>query len=110
MEDHPAKRRRIEEPAEAAQALVAKRRAVGLPSSRYNGVSWRQWRANISHEGRLQNLGTFAEEQDATRAFDEAVLWLRAAKAHGRRGHHGPAWRLNFAMEAQIAARPWPFS
>ena len=40
MEDHPAKRRRIEEPEKASQALVAKRRAAGLPSSRYNGVSW----------------------------------------------------------------------
>ena len=39
MEDHPAKRRRIE-PEKASQALVAKRRAAGLPSSRYNGVSW----------------------------------------------------------------------
>ena len=29
MEDHPAKRRRIEEPEKAAQALVAKRRAAG---------------------------------------------------------------------------------
>ena len=34
MEDHPAKRRRIEEPEKASQALVAKRRAAGLPSSR----------------------------------------------------------------------------
>ena len=40
MEDHPAKRRRIEELEKASQALVAKRRAAGLPSSRYNGVSW----------------------------------------------------------------------
>ena len=34
VEDHPAKRRRIEELEKASQALVAKRRAVGLPSSR----------------------------------------------------------------------------
>ena len=34
MEDHPAKRRRIEELEKASQALVAKRRAAGLPSSR----------------------------------------------------------------------------
>ena len=35
MEDHPAKRRRIEEPAEAAQATVAQTREAGLPTSRY---------------------------------------------------------------------------
>jgi len=38
MEDHPAKRRRIEEPAEAAQATVAQTREAGQPSSRYVGV------------------------------------------------------------------------
>ena len=37
MEDHPAKRRRIEEPAEAAQATVAQTREVGQPTSRYIG-------------------------------------------------------------------------
>ena len=34
MEDHPAKRRRIEEPAEAAQATVAQTREAGQPTSR----------------------------------------------------------------------------
>ena len=37
MEDHPAKRRRIEEPAEAARATVAQTREVGQPTSRYIG-------------------------------------------------------------------------
>ena len=37
MEDHPVKRRRIEEPAEAAQATVAQTREVGPPTSRYIG-------------------------------------------------------------------------
>ena len=37
MEDHPAKRRRKEEPAEAAQATVAQTREVGQPTSRYIG-------------------------------------------------------------------------
>ena len=39
MEDHPAKRRRKEEPAEAAQATVAQTREAGQTTSRYNGVS-----------------------------------------------------------------------
>ena len=56
MVDHPVKRRRVEEPAEAAQAQT---REAGQPTSRPRS---------------------------------------------------GPAWRLNFAMEAQIIARPWPFS
>ena len=107
MEDHPAKRRRIEEPAEAAQATVAQTREAGQPSSRYNGVCWakreRRWLASIRHEGQLQHLGYFDEEQDAARAFDEAALRLRGDQAHGRRGRQGPAWRLNFATEAQIA-------
>ena len=38
MEDHPAKRRRIEEPAEAAQATVAQTREVGQ-TSRFAGVA-----------------------------------------------------------------------
>ena len=68
MEDHPAKRRRIEEPAEAAQATVAQTREAGQPSSRYAGVYWskreRRWQASIRHEGRNQHLGYFDEEQD----------------------------------------------
>ena len=38
MEDHPAKRRRKEEPAEAAQATVAQTREVGLPTSVNSGM------------------------------------------------------------------------
>ena len=102
MEDHPVKRRRIEEPAEAAQATVAQTREAGQTTSRYNGVSsWHRgkhrWRATIKHEGRNQHVGYFDEEQDAARAFDEAALRLRGAEAHG--GRHAQARRvlhLNF--------------
>ena len=65
----------------------------------------RRWLACIKHEGRKQHLGYFDKEQDAARAFDEAALRLRGSQAHGRQhGRQGPAWRLNFATEAQIAA------
>ena len=37
MEDHPAKRRRIEEPEKASQTLVAKRRAAGCPARATTG-------------------------------------------------------------------------
>ena len=100
MEGHPAKRRRKEEPAEAAQATLA---------SRYVGVYWakraRRWRASIWHEGRNQHLGYFDEEQDAARAFDEVALRLRGDQAHGGAYRGGTqTWWLNFATEAQTAA------
>ena len=109
MEDHPAKRRRKEEPAEAAQATVAQTREVGQPTSRCVGVYWakraRRWRASIWHEGRNQHLGYFDEGQDAARAFDEAALRLRGDQADGGAYRGGTqTWWLNFATEAQIAA------
>ena len=101
MEDHPVKRRRIEEPAEAAQATVAQTREAGQTTSRYNGVSsWhqgkRRWRVTIKHEGRNQHVGYFDEEQDAARAFDEAALRLRGAKAHGGLTQRQYVLHLNF--------------
>ena len=58
-----------------AEAAVAQRRAAGQPSSRYAGVNWqksmRQWRAQISHEGRKLVLGYSAEEEKAARAREE---------------------------------------
>eukprot|EP01045_Picozoa_sp_COSAG04_P013814 COSAG04_NODE_999_length_8849_cov_3.214286_10_plen_486_part_00 len=93
----------------AAEAVVAQRRAVGQPASRYVGVSWctkvRRWRATIKHEGRRQHLGTFAEEEAAARAFDDAARRLRGDQAHGgRASKFTRPWRLNFPIEAEAAA------
>ena len=69
---------RIEEPAEAAQAMVAQTHEAGQPTSPYVGATWakkqRPWWAAIWHEGRPHHVGYFDEEQDATRAFDKAAL------------------------------------
>eukprot|EP01045_Picozoa_sp_COSAG04_P010940 COSAG04_NODE_688_length_11148_cov_2.882071_8_plen_420_part_00 len=97
----------------AAEAVVAQRRAAGQPTSSFAGVSWakkgRRWRAEIKHEGRVQGLGTFAEEQAAARAFDDAARRLRGGEAHGGRsgtGRGAVAWKLNFPTEAEAAAAP----
>ena len=85
----------------AAAATVVQQQVAGQPSSRYVGVRWmqtrRRWAAEISHEGRRQHLGTFAEEEAAARAFDDAARRLRGDKAHGERGR----WRLNFPTGAE---------
>ena len=51
MEPEPA-----EQAAQAAEAIVAERRAAGQPSSRFVGVRWdktnRRWLAEIQHDGR----------------------------------------------------------
>ena len=103
----PPKRPRAAEAGAAAPSLpppavVAQRKAVAQPSSRYVGVSWfkpqRRWRAEIRHEGRNQSLGYFAEEEAAARAFDEAARRLRGDRAHGS------GRRLNFPTESETAA------
>lgn len=47
-------------------------------SSRFKGVSWDQrkkrWRASIRVAYKLKNLGRFAREEDAARAYDEAAI------------------------------------
>ena len=90
----------------AAEAVVAQRRAAGQPTSSFAGVSWpkkgRRWRAEIWHEGRKQRLGSFAEEEAAARAFDDAARRLRGDEAHG--GGRTSEWRLNFPTEAEAAA------
>eukprot|EP01045_Picozoa_sp_COSAG04_P008490 COSAG04_NODE_471_length_13830_cov_4.905251_7_plen_647_part_00 len=94
----------------AAEATVAQRRAAGQPSSRYVGVSWRnsqrRWVVKIQHEGQDQSLGTFAEEEAAARAYDEAARRLRGDEAHGGRAGNGAGWRLNFPTQAEAAAAP----
>ena len=82
---------------------MAQRRAAGLHTSRYVGVSWakeqRRWRAYIEHEGRSQHLGSFAEEEAAARAFDTAARRLRGDEAHG--GGYAGRWRLNCPTDAE---------
>lgn len=55
-------------------------------SSRFKGVSWdkrkKRWRAQISFEGKIQNLGGFLVEEDAARAYNEKALALFGEFAH----------------------------
>ena len=72
-------------------------------------MSWskrdRRWEATIRHEGRAQRLGSFAEEEAAARAFDEAARRLRGDAAHGgRASKFSQPWRLNFPTDAESAA------
>ena len=94
-----------------AEALVARRRAAGLLSSPFVGVTWaksvRRWGAQIVHDGQTQHLGSFyMREEEAARAFDAKARELRGDKAHGGRKQAGGFWRLNFPTEAEAAAAP----
>eukprot|EP01045_Picozoa_sp_COSAG04_P020658 COSAG04_NODE_2138_length_4717_cov_3.408402_2_plen_835_part_00 len=95
--------------AAAAEATVAKRRAAGLKTSRYIGVSWvtkiLSWRAQIRHDGTTQPLGDYEVEEDAARAFDAAARRLRGDRAHGGRGGAGKMFQLNFPTAAEVAAQ-----
>ena len=58
-------------------------------SSKYLGVSWhkatKKWRAQIVHESKILQLGTYETEEEAARAFDVEAIGLR-----------GPSTRVNF--------------
>ena len=103
-EEEPPQLSRSEAAATASPSGKAEKR------SRYVGVSWRKdrrrWEARISHEGRLQGLGYFAEEEEeaAARAFDAAARRLRGNSAHG--GGNEGRWRLNFPTEAAAEGAP----
>jgi len=98
--------------AEAKTAAVAKAAAQGF-ASKFVGVSWRKesgrWKALINHHGRGQSLGSFANEEQAARAYDEAARRLRPkGQAHGGRANHAhgkPRWwhRLNFPTSKEQA-------
>lgn len=51
----------------------------------YRGVyqtSWgNRWQAAIQHSGKRIYLGTFGNEESAARAYDEAALLLKGARA-----------------------------
>ncbi len=58
-----------------------KRRAAGLCTSAYPGVSWsktaRRWRTQIQIQGRRVELGLFAEESDAAAAYRRACASMK---------------------------------
>jgi hypothetical protein len=55
-------------------------------SSKYKGVSWQpsrgKWYAQIRIDGRSKNLGRFDREEDAARAYDDAVKSLGISIAY----------------------------
>jgi hypothetical protein len=58
--------------------------------SKIVGVSWykkdRKWKAQIRHDGKMHNLGSFDDEHEAARAVDTAARRLRRLRrgdAHG---------------------------
>jgi hypothetical protein len=90
----------------AAELAAAKAAAQKGRTSGFAGVTWskkdRKWRAGITHGGKLQGLGRFADEAAAARAFDAAARRLRGNEAHGgRSGPIGIRWRLNFPTTAE---------
>jgi len=65
----------------ALEALVARRRAAGKPSSAFRGVSWRKedrrWQAKINRQGHREHLGLFIKEEQAKQAYEAAVARLK---------------------------------
>lgn len=89
----------------AAELATEKATLDGVRTTNFVGVSWkkhqRKWVATIQHEGKMQHLGTFNddEELEAARAYDHAARQLRGAQAH--EGVEAGSltrkrWRLNF--------------
>lgn len=70
-------RRQNLRPATQMQNLQGHRRKVSGATSRYRGVSWftrdEKWAAQIKVNRRAINLGRFAVEEDAARAYDKAA-------------------------------------
>ena len=64
-------------------------------SSRFRGVSWNsncsKWRAQVWKGSEVHHLGYFEHEEDAARAYDEAVLRIRGPEAPTNypRAHYG---------------------
>jgi hypothetical protein len=68
-----------------------KGRLYQLPVSQYHGVSFEaasgKWRARLTVRGKVHSLGRYAEEEDAARTYDQAVV------------RHGVESELNFPGE-----------
>jgi hypothetical protein len=67
-------------PATPAQNSCNRLKQAKPTSSKYKGVYWhkhsRSWVAVINHKRRRIHLGTFANEEDAARAYDEKAKEL----------------------------------
>lgn len=74
------------------QQNVANRNGRGAATSQYKGVSWdaknKNWRASIRANYKSENLGRYASEEQAARAYDKAA-----------REHFGEFAWLNFPDE-----------
>jgi hypothetical protein len=66
-----------------------RRKTTQTTSSRFKGVSWyqraRKWQTNIFHDGRLEHIGYFAQEEDAAAAYNARAqeLWGEFAHLNG---------------------------
>ena len=76
--------------AQANEAKVKSRRALGQKSSRFTGVTWdkqnRYWKAQLGSRltgsGSCQFVGHSTDEAEAARMYDEAVRALGRGEAH----------------------------
>jgi len=82
-------------PATTAQNQHNRKLNRKVGTSRYKGVSWYKptgkWRARIQHNGKEIYLGYFADEIEATKAYDKAARQL-----------FGEYARCNFPVEKEI--------
>ena len=71
-------------PTTQAQNLANQLKRLGV-TSKFKGVCWRDrpspWRATITVDGRQRGLGSFADEEQAARAYDAAALDLFGDRA-----------------------------
>jgi hypothetical protein len=77
-------------------------KGVERQTSTYRGVSWNtrenKWKAGIRYDGKLYHLGTFEDEEQAARAYDNA-----ARAKHGKRVQRF-RMQLNFPTKKEQAA------
>ena len=95
--------------AEERPAVTASAAAQGFVSQ-FIGVTWPKkkcrWESSITHDGSRHHLGgSFDNEEEAARAFDDAARRLRPeGRAHGVGTKDGKRWlRLNFPTAAEEA-------
>jgi len=64
-------------------------------TSKYRGVAWhknnQKWLASISHNKKRLNLGYYANEEDAAKAYDKAIVKYNKStiKLNFREASHG---------------------